>query len=599
LRINLFHRFANYLSQNLLLILLLPIWIVDWFKWSFFGFSDPQKWIFLFGLILILVIASYYRSHLISEYLINVIHGLDYPQLSKKIKLLLIFVFGFGMVILLYGNALRGNWWVIDDHELINFIGPSGHLAWNEFIPKLLQTEVGTPGAYIRYRPIYFTFRLLGAVILGNHPVLWYGLQLLILLFFVWIVWYLVSQLLGLLSGGLFTLFVLSSFYWPDIFARMGAGETYAVLGIAFFALGAYGVFTHHQLRRIRIDWLFIFIGSVIAVGSKENEIFLIIPLTFLFVFQLRRRIFSWWILTAYILSLIWILFIVSALLVALAATGMDQYANSVLPGERIVVFINGIFSLRGIFNLIPLIISLGLWSYYSRYRENANIKQYLCYLSFSIAAIFVFYLSQFVFYNGYWPVNTRYDFPGLLYMPLMLLSIYGFGIKIITEEESNVNSSGLVRFLLPFVLLMVILVYQTGFIYARFAVERQVEVSNNFSNQINSISLLSKANPHIAIVLEAGAPFDYEPIISYSRFLHAYGVSNPIYVRWSGSALSSYSELQLSTLVSQIQEWSQSKSELFDPLSDLSSNPVNCISIRLNGNPLNQCLQFEGVIPP
>ncbi len=598
MRGNLSGRFANYLLRNLYLLMLLPLWLADWFRWNLVGFFDPQKWSFLFGLTLLLVIVSLYRSHPILEYLTLAFQRLEFPHLSKSIKFLVIFLFSLGIVGLLFGNALRGNWWVIYDHELINFMGPTGRLAWNEFIPKLLQTEVGFPGASVRYRPIYFIFRLLGATVLGNRPALWYGLQLAILLFFVCTFWYLVSKLLGLLSGGLLTLFVLSGFYWPDMFARLGAGETYAVLGVTLFALGAYGVLTHPEVNASKIDWLFIFLGSVIAVGSKENEIVLIFPLLYLFIFQVKWRILSRWGLIAFILSMAWILFIASALGVALAVSGMDQYANSVHPGERIGILINGIFSLRGISILIPLIISLGLWVYYSRYREKPNINKYLRYLCFSIAAIFVFYLSQFVFYNGYWPANCRYDFPGLLYMPLLLMIIHGFVMKIYREQDSTLKYLNLVQFLLPLGLLIVILVYQNGYAYARFAVGYQAERSNTFSDQIDSISNLSKANPGFAIVLEAGAPFDYEPIVSYARFLRADGVSNPIYVRWTGPDPASYSNLLFTNLVTQIQGWSQVKSEMFDPLSSLNPNPVNCISIRMNGHPFNQCRQFEAVIP-
>jgi hypothetical protein len=595
--VNLFRRFANYFLGNIYLWMVLPLWIVDWFRWNLFGFSDPQKWSFLFGLTFLFVIVSYYRSHLIPDYLVKAVQRIDYPPLSKKTKLLLIFGFSLGIVILLYGNSLRGNWWVIDDHELINFMGPSGRLAWNDFIPKLLQTELGSPGTSVRYRPIYYIFRLLGAAVLGNHPVLWYGLQLAILLFFICIFWYLVMQSIGLLSGGLFTLFIMSDLYWPDMFARLGAGETYAVLGFTLFVLGSYGVITHYELRPLKFDWLFILLGSVIAVGSKENEIILMIPLTILFILQVKRRKFSKWIIIAFILSMIYILFIVSVLGIALAASGVDQYANSVHPGERLAVFFNGIFSLRGISILIPLVISIGLWTYYSRYAEKPNISKNLRYLCFSIAAIFVFYLSQFVFYNGYWPANNRYDFPGLLYMPGLLIIIHGFGMKIRREEDSTSKSPGFIQFFLPIALLLVILVYQNGFAYARFAVGNHVQLSNTFSNQINAISILSKADPKSAIILEAGAPFDYEPIFSYARFLRADGVSNPIYVRWTGPEPAS-SNLLFKSLVAEIQRWSQLKSELFDPLPNQNLNPVDCISIRMNGHPLTQCKQFEGVIP-
>jgi hypothetical protein len=594
---NIIHQFANYFLRNLYLLMVLPLWLVDWYRWNMYGFSDPQKWSFLFGLTFLVVIVALFHSHLLPEHFMDAIWRFDYPQCSKKTKLILIFVFSLAIAVLLYGNTLRGNWWVIDDHELINFMGPTGRLAWKEFIPKLLQTEVGQPGAYVRYRPIYFIFRLLGAAVLGNHPILWYAVQLAILIFFICTLWYLTAQFIGLLSGGLFTLFILSGLYWPDIFARLGADETYAVLGFTFFVLGAYGVITHAELRALKLDWLFILLGSIIAVGSKENEIILIVPLAFLFIFQLKRRKFSRWILIAFMLSMGWILSISSVLVVALAATGMDQYANSVHPVERIGVLIHGIFSLRGVSILIPLLISLGLWGYYARFCKKPIISKYLRYLSFSIMAIFVFYLSQYVFYNGYWPANNRYDFPGMLYTPLLFLLIYSYGVKIYGEQDQTRKSVSLIHFFIPVVMLIAILVYQDGFAYANYAVGNHVELSNNFSNQINSIGILSKADSRLAIILEAGAPFDYEPIISYAKFLRADGVSNPIYVRWTGPDSASYSNLLFTHLVSQIQAWSQTKTDLFNPLSDLGANPANCISIRMNGKPLSQCRQFDAVI--
>src|SRR5262245_38435110 len=81
---------------------------------------------------------------------------------------------------LLYPNFSAG-WGIIDDHEVMAFVGNQGHLGLGQ-IPQLLgKTEVVKIGQrFPRYRPTYYFLRLLETALWRNDPFFWYAFRVVL-----------------------------------------------------------------------------------------------------------------------------------------------------------------------------------------------------------------------------------------------------------------------------------------------------------------------------------------------------------------------------------------------------------------------------------
>src|SRR4051812_35641797 len=81
---------------------------------------------------------------------------------------------------LLLGDNLRAGWGVIDDHAIAHLLGPTGEPTLADVWSRLAtHPEVGNPPFdFVRYRPVFWTLRILEAYLWGDHPQLWYGSRL-------------------------------------------------------------------------------------------------------------------------------------------------------------------------------------------------------------------------------------------------------------------------------------------------------------------------------------------------------------------------------------------------------------------------------------
>lgn len=106
--------------------------------------------------------------------------------------------------------------------------------------------------------------------------------------------WWIVSQRLGLASSFIFTLYILTERYWVDIWTRLGPGETYAVFGSTLFFLGFLSLL--RERGRPKMDFyyynklLLVLLGTLVAIGSKENFLILVFPVIYLFIVKFRRK---------------------------------------------------------------------------------------------------------------------------------------------------------------------------------------------------------------------------------------------------------------------------------------------------------------------
>ncbi len=195
-----------------------------------------------------------------------------------------------------YGPMLGSALVLIDDHEILRFLGADRRLSIPE-IPALLQssTEVGEWGQRSRLRPVYYALRMLETSLWGDDATLWFASRVVLLALigggFGALMLYLArgkTPGLGRAIGasflaGIGTLLIVSMPAWTDIVRRLGPSEIYLGAGLVLFATGSYLVWGSPARS---LGWVVLVLGFVIALGSKENAITLAVPLAGLFALR-------------------------------------------------------------------------------------------------------------------------------------------------------------------------------------------------------------------------------------------------------------------------------------------------------------------------
>lgn len=495
---------------------------------------------------------------------------------------------------LLYGRLLTAQWSSIDDHEIMWFLGPSGRLAVGDIAARLAETEVGQYAMYPRFRPIYYILRLLETAAWGRDPALWYGARITMLIVSLGLFWLLVSPVVGDLGGALLCAYALSFPFWVEIFGRLGPSETYAVVGLAIY-LAAFVSCLRQMRGGIRCRLLSaagILVGALLAVGSKENMLILVLPTAYLGYLAGTRR-------QAAMLASVALTLAVSALvgygiLLATARSGTDVYGQDVAIGariEEILLFIrdNGFRSpLTVMAAAVPVLLAALAVPGLSGVARSA-IRKGLIWL----VLLSLLYLSQWVFYGWSWPtgVAPRYSFPGLLFLPASVLLYYWVSERLVApgEERTLVVPAHGLSFAASIVLAII---YHGSFAPVANALDVHVAESRRFTASIERISQELRSTPHVPLIVEAGEDVwaDYERAYSYPRFLRAYQVANPFFLRTSLGAEGASPSGIHAQLAADLEKVSLEGNENYSPLPDWEETGGRCYSLMLSATRATTC---------
>lgn len=517
----------------------------------------------------------YFKNHFINRYF-------------QKYSTLFILLFSSIMVLGIFGRVLTAKWGVIDDHEIVAFLGQDGRLYLSEILPSLKSTEIGDFGSLTRYRPSYYLLRLLECFIWGANPALWYAFRLVILILSVSLFWNFIAHRLGWLSGGMLCAYMLTFFYWEDIIGRLGPGESYAVLGLPIYIWGLLNAFKPYSTNlRYVLSGLAILLGTVVCVGSKENFVLLIISSIYVVIkaFKLKKYFLFLFALGSFLFSL----YISIAVMILLANSGIDVYANTTAPLERFSIVLHSLFDIRILFPLAilgSLMVVLGILLLVRKF--SIYIRKTLFQALFWFMVIWAVYFSQLIFYNGVWPTGTRYDFPGMLYIPAAIFILYLVAEKIAIEKPRLKYPKFIVRF--GWIIALALFVLLRGYAPTIDALEKNVRVTKDFTNHIEQLSSILRLNPESALVLESGNILDYEPIFSYERFLRAYGVQNPLFLRIHGYSPEVVASGLDQSLALKLLDISNQGNNLFQPLSKIKNYQNRCYSLSLSGSFKSEC---------
>lgn len=499
-------------------------------------------------------------------------------------KFWLILFFSSVIVFSLYGPLLNAKWGPIDDHEIMNYLGKNGKISVFDLPPLIKQSEASKPGLTLRYRPVYQLLRLGESFVWGNNPQLWYLTRIIILIFSLSILWFLASYILGVAGAGIFSIYVLAFDYWKDIFTRLGPSETYAVLGLALYALAFSFLWRKKVLdsKQEKYWWIVFLIGAVLCIGSKENFVFMILPNTILFCRLFLLKKLNWWRIGYLTITTLFAGFVFKAVLVATSRLGHDVYDQSTSTGSRLITFI---ISLKTQQSKYLVLMSLGvasLFAYLKFVAKDKKMAQVTAYFFGILVFLWSLFTFHFVFYNANFPSHSRYDFPGLLFVPSFFIAFFwylGWFLKEIKVAESI--QRGLKMGILVGLCGITVM---KGFVGTQVAVMTTVNTTRAFTGRIEELAQKLRVHPDAVVVLESGNVWDYEPIYSNQIFLRAYKVTNPVTLRMVGYSPQTVEAGLEQRLAQTLLNLSQNGNENFLPLSKLDPSKQSCYSLRLSG---------------
>lgn len=408
---------------------------------------------------------------------------------------------------------------MIDDHEIAMFLGSDGKIKLSEIPSLLMTTEVGQWGSNLRYRPSYYTMRIVESALWRDNANLWYGARYTILVLSMVLGFTILSIYFPQIISYFFVFYVMTMPFWPDILTRLGPSETYAMFTVLIFV---YGI--------IKNNLSLITIGYIISVGSKENLIVLL-PILYFWIFHkyLTKKLTRNEIIMTGILT-IYTLFIAGSILVATGKSGSDFYKTDISYRYRITRFVWDIPKIVMARHMIPsliiMIIAMGvtirIW-FLEGWRKLLASK--IAQQVFIMVIILTIIASQFIFYINQLPSNMRYDFPVMPLFPIVdLIAI------LITLELFKKHKYFKVIKNTIFALMIVVFgfyIYHRGYTTIQTLSKTNASNTQYFERELKTASEIIKNNSDATIMFVSDRYFSFEPVVSVSRHLNSRKINN------------------------------------------------------------------------
>lgn len=434
---------------------------------------------------------------------------------------------------LLFGEATRANWALIDDHVNHTIIGPGrARLPVGELAAKLRDhPEVGSPPlTYTRYRPAYHVLYHLEAAAWGKHVAPWIVTRLVLFALAALLAFDLLQRWLGFVAGGLTLAFFAVLTMWTEIATHLGPAECYAALPTVAFAWCATCI-VRSPAPAGWAAWAGLTASAVCAIGCKENFVVLA-PLTLLVAAVEWRRgrlgtagVASCGAVTA-----------VAALVVFVVAAGI--VGNGGRDVYERAVGLNGFLgardarSLRAVRKLIgyglPLLLGTG-WMAAAAWRTRRLWPDRTSVVPAVGTVLGLVALSQFVFYRGEVFKKCRYDLP---FVPLVCLLLIGLLVAAAGGRQGGPGLRRLRRRLLvPGAVALAAMAI--GGDASRAATHARVASTQAFCDALHGIAAECRDDPArpVTFFVNPDAPARYEPVLSVAEYLRSLGITNPLYL--------------------------------------------------------------------
>jgi hypothetical protein len=192
-----------------------------------------------------------------------------------------------GYIVFMLAPMFHAEFAMIDDWEIASIVGRNNHFRASDLGPLVREYALETNG---RFRPGYYTVRILECLFFGARPRLWHASRLLLALVSALSLYRIVRILLPPLAGGVVTLLFFSRSP-NEIWIRLGPAEAYGVplvlMGLAWVAA-----------RLGRGDWhparLFPGFALLLLAGFMKETFVPILPGVLVLIYVAAPAICSW-----------------------------------------------------------------------------------------------------------------------------------------------------------------------------------------------------------------------------------------------------------------------------------------------------------------
>lgn len=484
-------------------------------------------------------------------------------------------ILSLGFAFYLFSVSVSNATSPIDDHELVLHLEGKDRLSFTRLV-SLWQRDLQATG---RFRPLYNILRPLELFIWGNHLSLWYLSRIFLSGLSLWMCWILLERSIGILFAGLLSLWFFSFAFWADIIGRLGPSESYSVLGLFLWACGLYALYIRPQ-RSSAWSWLLLTIGSVIAILSKENLLIILVPTIGIAFLNRHKSQMPGVYLLPIVSSFIASFFVIRYLVRLSSVVGVDVYGNS-LGVSRVGLLLDILVDKT----VVVLLLGSALFFWFSisvpsrRWRRDFS---HLCWAWITAVSLLV---SQRFFYNGQWPTNIRYDFPGMFYKLIVLASII-FLVKRMVIDRLDSQSARLVTMILT-LCLCVGVVNRSQVQVLRSRVKAYHQLTRSFDSGLQAIRA---THPTTDIILESTSINDLEIIHAIQVTLRQEKLPKKIYLRLQDQNFYGSGAFGEQLYVSLL----QTQNEGTDIISPLSKRTVGtrCLSVFLGRQTQTECEQ-------
>lgn len=484
--------------------------------------------------------------------------------MKKWLPLLVFAAFAYYLVFPNFGAKLG----IIDDHEIALFLGNDGKIKPLE-IPGVIidQTEVGKWGSYLRYRPSYYTLRVIETALWRDNATMWYVSRYLMLVLSLFLGWKILSIYFPRIVSYLVIFYMMTMPFWPDILTRLGPSEIYALPAVLLFTYGL-----------IKNELWMISLGYLIAVGSKEN-LLILFPILLLWVLiKFLQKKLNKTEVVAVILMTIYTLFIVGGILVATAKAGTDVYGTQISYRYRITRFVWDIPKIIQDRHILPALLILVIGIFTKKFRHvGVGI------IILAVAA------TQYIFYINQLPSNMRYDFPALLLFPILDLVAILLLLAIFAKHKYAKSLKILMYVGLS--TLCIFYIFHRGYTLIHNQAIKNSKLSSEFDSKINKAVYAIRENPDATIVFVSSHSHDFEPIVSVQRYLDSKKISNILMLQYI-IPFEDLKELKADPLAEMLQNAMKgiaNEDRLFKRFTTYKEPKTPCYSITFSGTPASE----------
>ena len=442
------------------------------------------------------------------------------------------FVVAIAIVVYQLGPMLSAQWELFDDAETLSWSAPGAALTLSG-VPAVVmtRTEVGNFGKTARYRPVYYTTRVLETAALGPSPRRWHLWRMAMFGIVIFLLFVAFDLWLGAWVGAALAIFVVANWYWQDVWLHLGPAEGLGMVGLSMFVLGA-AFTTRHQLRAA--VWLTA-IGATIAIGSKESFLPLIAP-CLLVLDWVRRRTARKRETIALAIPPVAMAGAVtlSTVLYSLRA-GTDVYANPVGSASRVSWLFGGWGLALGGMLVLPMVLDAAGWKMFGAalhspetrdaWRERIRAFRAVTWCAAAVVAFQLFIYSPIVT----WPTwAARYDVPGRLASSALI----GASVALFVAFCSLGAHRSWVRPFRALCVVTLLLIARREFPWAlRGAALRQVADTRALDASLNSDAAALRQHPGVPIIVRWNSGDEIEAFGATLQLLRQRGIDGPFYL--------------------------------------------------------------------